>query len=430
MKSIKELLKISFRNLGRHKLKTFFTVNAIAVSIFFYIYFDGFTRGIMNETVRNIIDYETGVAKIYSKKYFEKKDELPSYESFDNYKSVVEKLDKTGFVSTLRYTFTGSLLYEDKELPFLFYGVDTNNESKVLHYPKYISEGRFIESGKFQMVIGSYAAKELGVTVGESLNLTTIIEKKDESGVVKYIHQLITLELVGILKSPNPKINSFVGFIPIDILQDEMGLMLNEHITEIIIRKKDSVENDYKDKAESITNISKILKDDLPSDLILVSYEVDANEALAVNKANSAAYNFIIIFLSILAIIGVSNTILIASLQRKTEIAMLRAIGLQDNDIIKLFLFEAGFLGLFGSILGIILGCIINIFMVNYGIDLTNIVKDVSDIPIRTLIWRSEWNISAIVGSGIFGIIITMTVAIIPTKQALKTTIVEGLHFD
>ena len=94
MQNIIELLKIAFRNLGRHKLKTFFTVNAIAMSILFFIYFDGFTRGIMNDTVKNIIDYETGIAKIYSKKYFDKKDEFPSYESFNSFQNIVKKLQE------------------------------------------------------------------------------------------------------------------------------------------------------------------------------------------------------------------------------------------------------------------------------------------------------------------------------------------------
>ena len=257
-----------------------------------------------------------------------------------------------------------------------------------------------------------------------------IIEKKDEKGVIRYINQLISVEVVGILKSPNPKNNSFVGYLPLDILQDEMGLLLEGNITELIIRKNDSKENDYKNKFDRFENITNVIKNQLSDDLTVVSYEVDANEALAVNKSNSAAYNFIIIFLSILAVIGVSNTILIASMQRKTEIAMLRAIGLQDNDILKLFIFEAGFIGVIGSFLGISLGILVNIYMVNYGMDLSNLITDVTDMPIRTLVWKSEWNVLGIILSGIVGTMITMFVAIIPTKQALNITIVDGLHFD
>jgi putative ABC transport system permease protein len=66
----------------------------------------------------------------------------------------------------------------------------------------------------------------------------------------------------------------------------------------------------------------------------------------------------------IASVFGVINTMYISVLQRTREIGLMKALGMHRRDILKLFLFEAGLIGLIGGSIGslaaVILGTLLN----------------------------------------------------------------------
>src|SRR5204862_5367436 len=59
------------------------------------------------------------------------------------------------------------------------------------------------------------------------------------------------------------------------------------------------------------------------------------------------------------ATLGIVNTLVMAILERRREIGVLKALGAADSDVKRLFFVEAGVIGLFGGILGVFLGWLI-----------------------------------------------------------------------
>jgi len=135
----------------------------------------------------------------------------------------------------------------------------------------------------------------------------------------------------------------------------------------------------------------------------------------------------------LLSFLGISNTILLAILERTKETGMMRAMGMTDRQMILVYMIEAGFLGFIGSVLGIILGCIINYPMVKYGIDFSAIadIMGGEGIGFRTTSsFRSIWNVPVIIGSGLIATIISSCMAFFPTRRALKMPITDSLRFE
>jgi len=57
-----------------------------------------------------------------------------------------------------------------------------------------------------------------------------------------------------------------------------------------------------------------------------------------------------------IAALGIANALLAAVRERRREIGVLKAIGARDRDVLRMFLVEAGALGLVGGLLGTVLG--------------------------------------------------------------------------
>src|SRR2546423_14199827 len=87
---------------------------------------------------------------------------------------------------------------------------------------------------------------------------------------------------------------------------------------------------------------------------------------------------FLIIFGSLgvaVASLGIINTLVMAILERRREIGIMKAIGASDTDVKGLFFAEAGAMGVLGGVFGVIIGWLIgrainfgtNIYLVRQG---------------------------------------------------------------
>jgi putative ABC transport system permease protein len=66
----------------------------------------------------------------------------------------------------------------------------------------------------------------------------------------------------------------------------------------------------------------------------------------------------------IVALLGITNSLMISIMNRRREIAVLRSIGALKGQIRKMIVLEAGFMGFIGNILGILAGIVISLIMV------------------------------------------------------------------
>ena len=111
---------------------------------------------------------------------------------------------------------------------------------------------------------------------------------------------------------------------------------------------------------------------------------------------------------------------------------MLRALGMTDEQLLLSYALEAGMIGALGSAAGMILGCLINIPMVAYGIDYSAMAAEMSgDYGYRvTAFFRSAWNPLTIALSGVVATVLSAATAIPPTLRALRMPVTESLRFE
>jgi len=123
------------------------------------------------------------------------------------------------------------------------------------------------------------------------------------------------------------------------------------------------------------------------------------------------------------ASIGIVNTLVMAILERRREIGIMKAIGASDVDVKKLFFAEAGVMGLLGGALGVALGWTIG-RVINVG---TNVyLKQQSMAPEQ--IWFVPW---WLVGAAIaFAIVVSLLSGLYPASRAARLDPVQALRYE
>ena len=70
------------------------------------------------------------------------------------------------------------------------------------------------------------------------------------------------------------------------------------------------------------------------------------------------------------ASIGIVNTMIMAIYERTREIGVLKALGASNGDVLRMFMVEAGLIGLLGGVVGVLGGWLLGIFGNNFILDL------------------------------------------------------------
>jgi putative ABC transport system permease protein len=123
------------------------------------------------------------------------------------------------------------------------------------------------------------------------------------------------------------------------------------------------------------------------------------------------------------ATLAIINTLVMAVLERRREIGVMKAIGASDQDVKKLFFTEAGAMGFFGGILGIVLGLAIG-KAINFG---TAIYLQRRQLPPEPVWIMPLWLVGAAI---VFSIVVSLMAGLYPASRAARLDPVQTLKYE
>jgi len=123
------------------------------------------------------------------------------------------------------------------------------------------------------------------------------------------------------------------------------------------------------------------------------------------------------------ASIGIVNTLVMAILERRREIGIMKAIGASDADVRGLFFAEAGVMGLVGGAVGVTLGWVIG-RIINFGM---NIYLQHQHFPSAQIWSVPMW---LVLGAIAFSIAVSLVSGLYPASRAARLDPVQALRYE
>ena len=228
----------------------------------------------------------------------------------------------------------------------------------------------------------------------------------------------LTLQVVGIMEKDAP--NGYYAYAPLEVMQKIQKLMLTSE------QKKQKKRDDYNQitiMTEDVTYTKTILQTLKDSGYnaysIADSLEGVEDQARVIQMVLGGIGGITLL----VAAIGIINTMVMSIYERTKEIAIMKVIGATFNDIRLMFLAEAGMIGFFGGLLGLVF---------SYG--LSFLINQLSGDFMGDYMGTGEaLNISLIpwwlaVFAIVFSILIGLLAGVYPANRAVKLSPIEAMR--
>lgn len=219
-------------------------------------------------------------------------------------------------------------------------GSDPSKQERVTTIANYMVQGDFkdIARGGSRVIVGTGMLEKLGAKVGDTMRIS--------SGISESLpYQIVGSFRFGIRSLDDT--TAFVSLIDAQKLFRQSGA-----ISDIAIRLHDL------EKTRPLAEDWQRLSTDK-----VQSWEQANEGTLSVFKTQDIVRLSMTISIVIVAGFGIYNILSMAVNTKKPEIAILRSVGFEPGDIVRLFLTQGLILGLLGGILGVALGYVACLWM-------------------------------------------------------------------
>ena len=123
------------------------------------------------------------------------------------------------------------------------------------------------------------------------------------------------------------------------------------------------------------------------------------------------------------ATLGIVNTLVMAILERRREIGILKALGAADSDVQQLFFVEAGVMGFLGGILGVLFGWLLGRAL-TYGTNVYLHRQNLNSIELSSVPW---W---LVLSALVFAVLVSLAAGLYPASRAAKLNPVDALRYE
>ena len=316
-------------------------------------------------------------------------------------------------------TFNGEavILNRDNAKGTLIRGVDPKKINSINFLKENIIDGELTNFKNGTVIIGKYLAIELGVVVGDKIN---IMSSNSISTPLGNIPKQSSFQVAAVFSSGLYEFDRSVSFFNLTDSLSFFGKNLEDFYIEIFLQDPINASK-YKNEIQNID-----------SSFYVISW-ADQNKSFF--SALKVERNVMFLILTLIIIVAAFNIIsgLTILIKNKTkEIAILKSLGLDKKSIIKSFFLTGFIIGFAATITGLVLGTLFSINIESIRVFLSNTfnlqifpedVYFLTEMP-------SEISLSSILIISSFSLITSIFASLLPSLAVTKIDPIKALKYD
>ena len=396
---MKNIITIAWRNVWRNRLRSGLVITSIALGIWAGLFSISFSYGLNAQRTRNVIQNVISHIQIHHPSFLQ--DRNAKYVIPDANR-ILTYLDTSNSVKayTSRLLINGMASSARGGNGVLITGVNPDTERNVTQIHDQVISGSYFQATfKNQIVLGKRLAEKLNVREKSKIVLTF----QDNLG------NLVTgaFRVVGIFESNSSKFDEVNVFVKTSDVHSLIGT--DEGLHEIAILMNDD---------EQVEPFAQRLKSNFQQSDIETWREISPELGYADEVMGLFLYLFLTIIMAALAF-GIVNTMLMAVLERKRELGMLMAVGMNKKRVFAMILSETIFLAAVGGPIGILLAFGSVEYFGARGIDLSLWGEGLKNFGIDTMVY-TQLSPDFYPNIGIMVVVTAILSAIYPARKALQ----------
>lgn len=198
-----------------------------------------------------------------------------------------------------------------------------------------------LKPGQFGIILGSYLAKLLGVTVGDSVTL---------------IVPDITVSLAG--ATPRLKRLTVVGIFEVGYVYDSGFAFMNLEDAAKIFKTQGGVTGVQLRLEDPFTapRVAREIYQELDGYYPVMDWTMLNSAYFSAVKMEKTMMFFTLIMILAIAVFNLISTLVMVVTDKRADIGVLRALGASHRDIMSIFICQGAIIGLIGTLLGVAAG--------------------------------------------------------------------------
>ncbi|MFN3209938.1 MAG: lipoprotein-releasing ABC transporter permease subunit [Roseovarius sp.] len=274
------------------------------------------------------------------------------------------------------------------------------------------------ETGVFPIAIGSGVASTLGIGVGDKIKVINPTGTKTPLGVTPRVN---AYDVVYVFSAGRYDIDRVRVYLPFSTAQEFFNSEGKADEIEVMVEEPERVDEMSLDLLNAAGENTQIWTWRDSSSGFLRALEVEDNVMF-----------IILSILVLIAAMNITSGLIMLVKNKGRDIGILRTMGLTEGSVLRVFFMCGAFIGIIGTVLGTVLGCLFAIYIDQ----IFGILDSFSDQPIWTPDTRGIyflpaklefWDVISAVGLSLF---LSFVVTIFPARRAARMNPVEALRYE
>jgi lipoprotein-releasing system permease protein len=315
--------------------------------------------------------------------------------SIENWPELVREIERLPGVVAVSPTVTGPALASRATATraITLMGIDTSRFPKVISISKRLRQGNITLAGN-QAVIGTELANDFAMQVGDRIQIA--VEGK----------QSVSFHVAGVFDLGNRDVNR--RWVLVSLRHGQTLLDLPGGVSTLDLRLRDIWSADT--LARQVHQLTRLRADSWMA----------TNSQLMVGLKSQAGSRDMIRVLVVLAVaMGIASVLVVSVVQRSRQIEILRAMGMQQGGILRVFLWQGVAVGLLGAVFGSGLGALF-----------AWLFQNAAHNPDGSPTYPVDFSVALFLGSGGVALLTGIGAALLPARRAAQLDPAVAIHHE